>query len=845
MSTYDVDTRVRMSRIFFTWALGLVAFAAANEPLYDDSSPLTLLDDSKCARTASVFFAQTTHTSVASAKSFIRMHTRFALSHTSLRTLSPHSFESLVLRDEKNLWVVEFYADWCGHCKQFKRAYEKAAANLDGLVKFGALNGDTYKKTGGSQGVQGFPSVKLYVPGTGGRNPYTGKFFKPPLDYSGPRNAKAVVDFVTEKLPSSVVPVTDASLSKFKSNNATLPKALLFTKKTETTPLLKALSTRLFGRMVIGEARDTAVKSFVEYGISEYPTLIVLPADGSEAITYTGELKPAALSEFLEGHAAPEPEKTEASEGGGGKPAAEEDSLVVDIDGSNVKSLVEGERDAWLLVFPGASKPDVETEGGINALAESLYGQVKVGKVTSSDLADKFGVKTGGEPVIAMWPFRKAGSKRKAESFAGTSDGVASAKKAALETLPDDGVTKVSLQTVDQFMSEAMMTSETRAFVMLFSDKPTVPPLLRALALEFDGKLGFGMADARDKQLAQRFNVQKAPFLLMMWPDEKQKDPNGNAQLAGMPFNPQQHGKFNFGNLASFIAQLVDMRMREVGKEGGAGAGGGEGQQQQPPQRELRKDLGPIPELTADSFDTECVAKGGLCGIALLDGASENSGKEPALEMLTKLRQRKSGGPISFSWLDATCHTNFLSAFELGDTDLPTMIFVSPQKLKWARSVGAFDQETLSAFGNRVVAGRQSTNSLSELPQLDPEVDCATVKRGAEAYVEEEDGADDIMAEILEEERRKREALEAELAAEKGSQPEESKPSSGKKKSEMSKLELLESEIEECEAMDLLCSARKEKQTKAYEKERELQEKLRKIAKKKKKAKAKAKKAGA
>ena len=58
-------------------------------------------------------------------------------------------------------------------------------------------------------------------------------------------------------------------------------------------------------------------------------------------------------------------------------------------------------------------------------------------------------------------------------------------------------------------------------------------------------------------------------------------------------------------------------------------------------------------------------------------------------------------------------------------------------------------------------------------------------------------------------------------------------------------MELLESEIEECEAMDLLCSARKEKQTKAYEKERDLQEKLRKIAKKKKKAKAMAKKAGA
>ena len=183
---------------------------------------------------------------------------------------------------------------------------------------------------------------------------------------------------------------------------------------------------------MVTRARDTAVKSFVEYGVSEYPTLIVLPADGSEAITYTGELKPAALSEFLEGHAAPEPEKTEASEAGGGKPAAEEDSLVVDIDGSNVKSLVEGERDAWLLVFPGASKPDVETEGGINALAESLYGQV-VGRSVASRQVWR---EDGGEPVIMMWPFRKAGSKR--ESFAGCRR----CEREAARRPADDGVTR-------------------------------------------------------------------------------------------------------------------------------------------------------------------------------------------------------------------------------------------------------------------------------------------------------------------------------------------------------------------------------------------------------------------
>lgn len=168
------------------------------------------------------------------------------------------------------------------------------------------------------------------------------------------------------------------------------------------------------------------------------------------------------------------------------------------------------------------------------------------------------------------------------------------------------------------------------------------------------------------------------------------------------------------------------------------------------------------------------------------------------------------------------------------------MVFLSPSKLKWARSVGAFDVETLSAFGTGVANGRKATNSrkcsdpphrpsachaspplawtaaarcsctavrfgciaVSELPALE-EVDCATVKRGADAYVEEEDSAaDDIMAvrsavttlsqpcdsltptivsarsralplasqEILEEERKAREEREAALAAEAGTE---------------------------------------------------------------------------
>lgn len=726
-------------------------------------------------------------------------------------------------KDDKHLWVVEFYADWCGHCKQFKSDFEKAAAKLDGIVKFGALNADVHKKTGKAQGVNGYPTIKLYVPGTTTANPYTKKAYKPAVDYTGPRRARPVVDFATAKLPSAVVPVTDGTLAKFVANG-TLPKALLFTRKTETSPLLKALSLSFGGRLLFGEASDSANEA---YGISEFPTLIVLPTGSAEKIVYDGDLKPLALASFLEGHAAAVPDADAAQ--GDGASAVDEDTFVVNVDSSNVHSLVEAERGAWLLCFAGSEVAELP-ERGLNALAESLNGQVKVGKA-STTLAAKFGVELGAVPVLAVYPFRKAGKARKVLSFKADESGVASAKKAALDSLPDDGVTALNTATLDRWMQESMMTTDSQAFCILFSDKPAVPPLLRALSFEFEGKIGFGMAQAGDKAVAERFNVQKAPTLLVMFPDESKKDAGGGVQLAGMQFTPQQHGKFNFANIAQFIDGFLRMRAEQLGAaDKGNGGSDGAAAPKQERKPKPSEDSTPPPELSAENFEAECVEKGGLCGIAMLDGSADNAAaKERSLQMLGKLKARRANGPISFSWLDATCHVNFAAAFELGDADLPTMIFLSPSKLKWVRSVGAFDLDNLGAFGASVAAGRKSTSSLSELPALE-EVDCSTVKRGAEAVMED-DGADDIMAEILEEERKAREEREADVVVPSDATPAPDK----KKKSDMTKLEVLEAAVEECESMDLLCGARREKQLKAVEKQRDLEEKLAKIAKKKKK----------
>jgi protein disulfide-isomerase A6 len=43
--------------------------------------------------------------------------------------LTPANFDRLVIQSDA-LWIVEFFAPWCGHCQQFVPEYSKAATAL-------------------------------------------------------------------------------------------------------------------------------------------------------------------------------------------------------------------------------------------------------------------------------------------------------------------------------------------------------------------------------------------------------------------------------------------------------------------------------------------------------------------------------------------------------------------------------------------------------------------------------------------------------------------------------------------------------------------------------------------
>jgi len=61
--------------------------------------------------------------------------------------LTESNFDTMVMQS-KDIWIVEFYAPWCGHCKSLEPEYIAAAKKLKGQVKLGKVDATVEQSLG-------------------------------------------------------------------------------------------------------------------------------------------------------------------------------------------------------------------------------------------------------------------------------------------------------------------------------------------------------------------------------------------------------------------------------------------------------------------------------------------------------------------------------------------------------------------------------------------------------------------------------------------------------------------------------------------------------------------------
>ena len=78
-------------------------------------------------------------------------------------TLTDEDFEKKI--KEANVILVDFWADWCGPCKQVAPVLEQIADELDGTLTVAKINVDENIEVSHSEEIRSIPTLRVYKDG--------------------------------------------------------------------------------------------------------------------------------------------------------------------------------------------------------------------------------------------------------------------------------------------------------------------------------------------------------------------------------------------------------------------------------------------------------------------------------------------------------------------------------------------------------------------------------------------------------------------------------------------------------------------------------------------------------
>ncbi|EDO19136.1 hypothetical protein Kpol_2000p104 [Vanderwaltozyma polyspora DSM 70294] len=194
--------------------------------------------------------------------------------------LSGKDFESFI--GKNNLVMAEFFAPWCGHCKNLAPEYVKAAEKLkEHDIYLAQVDCTENQELCMEHQIRGYPTIKIFKNGN----------LEEPKDYQGARKADAMIDFMIKQSLPTVMDVASEDELDSILLNATLP-VVINNDVENFNETFHKMADKLFSDYV-----------FVSYPLKKNPKLSVILSNeddlDNEPIVYDGDLSKTSEEDFI------------------------------------------------------------------------------------------------------------------------------------------------------------------------------------------------------------------------------------------------------------------------------------------------------------------------------------------------------------------------------------------------------------------------------------------------------------------------------------------------------------------------------------------------------------------
>jgi thioredoxin-like negative regulator of GroEL/DnaJ-domain-containing protein 1 len=324
-------------------------------------------------------------------------------------------------------------------------------------------------------------------------------------------------------------------------------------------------------------------------------------------------------------------------------------------------------KEIWFVLFYKSTDREVETLTElIKTLAEKSYGIFKIAAVnckSDEEICEEFNVSK--TPLIIYFPE----SSDDHEVYRGI-------KK--WEDIFDFGAKKmqsfvrsINNENYGDFISE----NPSQHKVILFSQRKSTSPLLKALSKHFKGKLSFGFVRQSETELVQRFGIQKFPTVFVI------SEPD---TFKGVAYD----GPLTRDTLEKFLNQYAYST------------------------KKVEKTLS-IKELTSESYNKQklCNENDRNICIIYLSNSETLSGEENIL--LESIAQKYINDPVKVLFVNSNKYIHFWVSFDASDKD-SNFIILRGNRKKYIAILAeiANAQEKVTTMMDNILSGSGSFKKL-------------------------------------------------------------------------------------------------------------------------------------